>query len=121
MDATRRDRRVGFPDMKRLKIYSWTALFDGPDSLRHVYSISTYRTETLTSSPKFTEHLSASVTQIHLPLFSLSATKDYISSCCHDVLRDSDSVANVLHKLSSGNPLFLKSLVTEMVGSPFPD
>lgn len=88
---------------------------DGPDSLRHVHTISTYRVESLESSPKTEKLLSASAVQIQLPLFSLAATRGYISACCHDVLRDSDRVAEALYEQSSGNPLFLKSLVVEMV------
>lgn len=96
-------------------MFRWRALFDGPEALRHVYVISTYRVEAISSTPRPDELLSALAVQIHLPLFSLDATKDYISACCHDVLRDSDRIANTLHRKSSGNPLFLKSLVADMV------
>lgn len=93
---------------------SWRGLFDGAHPIDHVLAVSQYRVETLTPRSPL-RLLSTGSDSIHVPRLSEEGVRAFVDACLHSGVQNTAVLTTFLTAETSGNPLFLRTLLSTLV------
>lgn len=96
------------------EIHIWRYLLE-VDPLIHVFLVSVFRVE-VDEPPPISLLLSASSTNVHISRLDEDGVEEFVDACFGGQLENAQSLSSFLFAETQGSPLYMRTLMSALVG-----